>query len=89
MQRVTITPSHRHPLFAPTVTIHLKDGRSVSKEATGREFIWDYAELTRRIRGITPTLPIPEAQYDDLIATVSTLENLPRADRLIGLTVIP
>ena len=27
MRRVTLVPSHRHPLFAPAVTVHLRDGQ--------------------------------------------------------------
>ena len=89
MKRVTITPSHRQTLFGPAVTIHLKDGRSVTREGTGREFIWDFDEEARRIREIAPTLPIPAAQYEELIAACGALDTLERADDLIGLTVIP
>lgn len=88
MKRVTIIPSHRHTLFGPTVTIHLKDGRSVTRAATGREFIWDFDEEVRRLDPIVPGLPIPEAQYRDLIAACRGLDRLDRADRLIALTVV-
>ena len=89
MQRVTITPSHRQTLFGPKVTIHLKDGRSFTREGTGREFIWDFDEQARRIREIVPTLPIPSAQFEELIAACGTLDILQRADRLIELTIAP
>ncbi|MEX2617830.1 MAG: MmgE/PrpD family protein [Alphaproteobacteria bacterium] len=88
MQRVTITPSHRHPLFAPSVTIHLKDGRSVTKDGTGREFIFDFEGLVARIGGIAPSLPIPATQYEALTQACRTLETLDRADSLIPLTLI-
>ena len=87
MKRVTITPSHRHTLFGPTVTIHLKDGRSVTRAATGREFIWDFDEEVRRLEPIVPGLPIPEAQYSALIAACRGLDGLDKADRLISLTL--
>jgi 2-methylcitrate dehydratase PrpD len=88
MKRVTITPSHRHTLFGPRVTIHLKNGRSVSKTGTGREFIWDFDEEARRIREIIPGIPIPEAQYEELIAACRGLDGLDKAaDKLIALTV--
>ncbi len=89
MKRVTIVPSHRHTLFGPRVTIHLKDGRSVTKAGTGREFIWDFEEEVRRISPIIPGIPIPEGQYQDLIAACRDLDTLDRADRLVGLTVAP
>ncbi|MEM9683130.1 MAG: MmgE/PrpD family protein [Pseudomonadota bacterium] len=87
MNRVTIVPSHRHTLFGPTVTIHLKDGRSVTRAGTGREFIWDFDEEVRRLEPIVPGLPIAEAQYRKLIETCRDLDGLEKADRLIALTL--
>lgn len=87
MKRVTIIPSHRHTLFGPTVTIHLKDGRSVTRAGTGREFVWDFDEEVRRIREIIPGIPIPETQYEELIAACRNLDALDKAATLIGLTV--
>ena len=88
MHRVTIVPSHRHTLFGPTVTIHLKDGRSVTRAGTGREFIWDFDEEVRRIREIVPGIPIPEAQYEELIAACRKLDGLDKAATLIALTMV-
>ena len=50
MKRVTIIPSHQMTLFGPRITIFTKDGKSYTKQATGREFIWDFDEEARRIR---------------------------------------
>lgn len=88
MHRVTIVPSHRHTLFAPAVTIHMKDGRSFTKEATGREFIWDFEEEARRIREIKPGIPVSAEQFEALIETCASLENLDKADRLIAATLV-
>lgn len=85
MQRVTITPSHNMPLFGPKITIYTKDGRSYIAQGTGREFIWDYEELVRRMRGIAPGLPMSAAQYDRIIEACRTLDQAPRADMLVGL----
>jgi 2-methylcitrate dehydratase PrpD len=87
MKRVTIIPSHRMTLFGPRITIHTKDGRSYTKQATGREFIWDFDEEARRIREVVPGVPIPAAQFEDLIATCRDLERTRRADALVGLTL--
>jgi 2-methylcitrate dehydratase PrpD len=89
MTRVTIIPSHRQTLFGPAVTIHLKDGRSFTREGNGREFIWDFDEQARRIGELAPSLPIPAKQFDALIAACGTLDTAARADALIGLTIIP
>ncbi len=87
MKRVTLIPSHRMTLFGPRITIYTKDGKSYTKQSTGREFIWDFDEETRRIRGVVPGLPIPAAQFEDIIATCRDLDRQDRADRLIGLTL--
>ncbi len=87
MKRVTLIPSHRMTLFGPRITIYTKDGKSHTKQSTGREFIWDFDEETRRIRGVVPGLPIPAAQFEDIIATCRDLDRQDRADRLIGLTL--
>ncbi len=87
MKRVTIIPSHRMTLFGPRITIHTKDGRSYTKQSTGREFIWDFDEEARRIRDVVPGLPIPAAQFEDIIATCSDLDRQARADTLIRLTL--
>jgi 2-methylcitrate dehydratase PrpD len=87
MKRVRIIPSHQMPLFAPRITIFMKDGRSYTKQATGREFIWDFDEEVRRIREIVPGLPIGAPQYDQLIASCRDLDKQNRADAIVRLTV--
>jgi len=85
MKRVTIIPSHQMGLFAPRITIFTKDGKSYTKQATGREFIWDFNEEARRIRAIIPGLPIPPAQYDEIIATCRNLDREIRGAKLVQL----
>jgi 2-methylcitrate dehydratase PrpD len=87
MKRVTLIPSHRMPLFGPRITIHTRDGKSYTKQSTGREFIWDFDEEARRIRGVIPGLPIPAAQFEEIIATCRDLDRHARADRLVQLTL--
>jgi 2-methylcitrate dehydratase PrpD len=87
MKRVTIIPSHQMTLFGPRITIFTKDGKSYTKQATGREFIWDFDEEIRRIRGVIPGIPIPAAQFEEIIATCRNLDRENRADKLIRLTL--
>ena len=87
MHRVTIIPSHTMTLFGPRITIFTKDGKSYTKQSTGREFMWDFEEEARRIRDVIPGLPIPESQFEDIISTCRDLDNQDRADRLIQLTI--
>ena len=87
MKRVTLIPSHTMTLFGPRITIFTKDGKSYTKQATGREFIWDFAEEARRIRGVIPGLPIPAGQFEEIIAACRDLDKQDRADRLVQLTL--
>ena len=87
MKRVTIIPSHAMTLFGPRITIHTKDGRSYTKQATGREFMWDFEEEARRIRDVIPGLPIPAAQFEAIIATCRHLDRRDRAAELVDLTL--
>ncbi len=87
MKRVTIIPSHQMTLFGPRFTIYTRDGKSHTKQSTGREFIWDFNEEARRIRGVVPGLPIPAAQFETMIATCRELDRHDRADKLIQLTL--
>ncbi len=87
LKRVTIIPSHTMPLFAPRITIFTRDGRSHTRQGTGREFIWNFDEEARRIRDIVPGLPLPPAQFEQLIATCRDLDRQDRAAKLIELTL--
>ena len=87
MHRVTLIPSHEMTLFGPRITIYTRDGKNYTKQATGREFMWDFDEEARRIRDVIPGLPIPAAQFEDIIATCRDLDRQDRADRLIQLTL--
>jgi len=78
----------RRTLFGPRITVFTKDGRSFTKEGTGREFIWDFEEEARRIRPITSGLAISESQFAELIDTCRHLDHIDAAaGKLIGLTI--
>ena len=87
MKRVTIVPSHQMTLFGPRFTIYLKDGKSYSKQSTGREFIWDFEEEARRLHGVIPGLPIPAAQFESLTEACRHLDRESKADKLVRLTL--
>jgi hypothetical protein len=87
MHRVKLIPSHDMTLFGPRITIYTRDGKSYTKQSTGREFMWDFEEEVRRIRDVIPGLPISVPQFEDIIATCRNLDHQNRADRLIQLTL--
>jgi hypothetical protein len=88
MRRVTLIPTVRRPLFGPRITVFTKDGRSFTREGTGREFIWDFEEEARRIRPVAPGLAVGEAQFERLIDTCRHLDRVERAAQtLIALTI--
>jgi hypothetical protein len=88
MQRVTLIPTVRRTLFGPRITVFTKDGRSFTKEGTGREFIWDFEEEARRIGPIAPGLAIGQAQFGELIDACRHLDRVDQAaQKLIALTI--
>jgi hypothetical protein len=74
MHRVTVIPSVGRTLFGPRITVFTKDGRSLTKEGTGREFIWDFEEEARRIAPIAPGTAIGEARFAELIDSCCHLD---------------
>jgi 2-methylcitrate dehydratase PrpD len=88
MRRVRLIPAVGRTLFGPRITVFTKDGRSYTREGTGREFIWDFEEQARRIGPIVAGLAIGEAQFERLIDACRRLDTLGRAaEALIALTV--
>lgn len=88
MLRVILIPTVRRTLFGPRITVFLKDGRSFTRDGTGREFIWDFEEEARRIRPVAAGLAIPETQFAELIDACRHLDTIDRAaERLIALTL--
>jgi MmgE/PrpD N-terminal domain len=88
MHRVILIPTVRRTLFGPRITVFTKDGRSFTKEGTGREFIWDFEEEARRIAPIASGLAIGEGQFAQLIDGCRHLNRLDHAaEQLIRLTI--
>ncbi len=87
MRRVTLIPSHEMTLFGPRITVFTKDGQSYTRQATGREFIWDFEEEARRIRDVVPGVPVSAARFEEIIATCRGLDRADPAHRLVELTV--
>jgi MmgE/PrpD N-terminal domain len=87
MHRVTLIPSHSQPLFAPRVTIFMRDGKTYSRQGSGREFIWDFAEEARRLEEVVPGLPISGERFRELVEACRGLDGLENADELVRLTM--
>jgi 2-methylcitrate dehydratase PrpD len=88
MHRVTLIPMVRRTLFGPRITVFTKDGRSYTREGTGREFIWDFEEEARRIRPVASGLAISDAQFAELIDACRHLDGIEAAgQQLIALTI--
>src|SRR6202041_2261021 len=69
MHRVTLIPMVRRTLFGPRITIFTKDGRTLTREGTGQEFIWNFEEHARRMQPVRSGLAISPSQYDALVDT--------------------
>lgn len=88
MRRVTLIPMAGRPLFGPRITIFTRDGKSHTREGTGREFMFDFETLARRIAPVSAGLPIGESQFLDLVDACRHLGELETIrDDLIPLTL--
>ncbi|MBM3941332.1 MAG: MmgE/PrpD family protein [SAR202 cluster bacterium] len=87
MHRVKLIPSHDMTLFGPRITIYTRDGKSYTKQSTGQEFMWDFDEEARRVSDVIPGVPVPAAQFEEIIETCRHLDTQGRADRLVQLTL--
>jgi hypothetical protein len=88
LHRVVLIPVVRRTLFGPRITIFTRYGRSFTKGATGRDFIWDFEEEVRRIRPVGERAGIGDAQFAELIDACRRLDSLDgAARRLISLTL--
>jgi len=88
MNRVTLVPMANRTLFGPRVTVFTKDGRSFTREGTGREFIWNFEDHANRMRPIASGLAIAPDRYESLIDACRTLEQQDTAwKRLVTLTI--
>ncbi len=79
MHRVTIIPMANRTLFGPRITVFMKDGHSVTREGTGREFIWSFEDHATRMRPIAPGLAITPDRFETLIANCRELQQNPTA----------
>ena len=88
MHRVTLIPMVRRTLFGPRITIFTKDGRTLTREGTGREFIWDFEHHAQRMNPVRSGRAITPEQFDTLVDTCRTLDaQESAAARLIALTI--
>jgi MmgE/PrpD N-terminal domain len=88
MHRVTLIPMANRTLFGPRITIFTKDGRSIAREGTGREFIWSFEDHVRRMRPIAPGLAISPDRFERLMEACGTLDRADTAcEPLISLTI--
>jgi len=88
MNRVTLIPMAHRTLFGPRVTIFTKDGRCLTREGTGREFIWDFETHADRMRPIGAGLAITPERYEGLIDVCRSLDQEATAwESLVMLTI--
>jgi 2-methylcitrate dehydratase PrpD len=89
MRRVTLIPMAHRTLFGPRVTVFTRDGRSFTREGTGREFIWNFEREAERIKPIASGIAISAERFDGLIDACRTLEQQEIAWEPLILLTIP
>src|SRR3954447_23929321 len=84
MHRVILIPSVGRTLFGPRITVFTKDGRNYTREGTGREFIFDFDGLMKRMAPTISGMPISPAQFEKLADACRNLERVDKAsDKLV------
>ena len=89
MYRVTIVPMANRTLFGPRITVFTKDGKSHTREGTGREFIWDFETHANRMRPIAPGLAISADRFETLIEHCRALDRAENAATALIAPTIP
>ena len=80
----------RRTLFEPRVTIFTKDGRSFTREGTGRKFVWGLREASQAHRVHRSRSRYPGTQFATLIDTCRNLDRIEStAHQLIAPTISP
>jgi hypothetical protein len=69
--------------------VFTKDGRSFTREGTGREFIWNFEDQADRIRPIAQGLAITAERFEGLIDACRKLELQETAWEPLILLTIP
>ena len=86
MKKITITGVKERSYFTPKISVLMNDGKNYEGELTGKELKWGLEEEIKSIKALVPWLPVPEEQFDELVATVKEAEGLDKIDRLLKLT---
>jgi len=87
MQRVDVVGHQDRPPFAPRITIHTKNGTTYQGEFKGDELKWNLTMEIKQIRSLFDDLSWARDKLEDIVHTVSILEQESHVDRLISLCV--
>ncbi len=87
MARVRVIATQGQALLAPRITIHTRDGVAHTLQASGREFMMDFATLARRLMPVGPQVPIGAEGYGRLVQACRDLGQATDLSRLVALTL--
>ena len=85
MARVTVVPAQGQPLFAPRVTIVTRDGVAHTLQGSGREFLFSFEELARRLAPLGEGVPIGAEGYARLVAECARIDQASDIPTLLSL----
>lgn len=72
--KVTLVPRYDYPMFSPTITVHLTDGRQISGHYPYEQMAWDFDQVTERLRRSRDSLGERIERADLWHASVGALE---------------
>jgi len=89
MHKVDVVGHKDRKPFAPRIAVDMADGSIFQDQFTGKELKWDLATEVRRIVEIFPSLPAPLSQLEELVSTVTDLDQLDGLAPLLQLCTLP
>ncbi len=89
MKKVRVIPSHTQPLFSPRVTIFTKGGKAHTAEATGREMIFTFGEVSSLLTGVGEQAGLSRDGYSELVRSVGDLDGADGVSAVVSACTLP
>ena len=87
MERVNVIGVKDRGSYSPRMTVATKDGNSYVDEMNGDETKWGLETVSHRLREMFDSLVIPASQLEELVETVSRLDELDSIETMVGLCI--
>ncbi len=85
--KVKLNPTAGHPMFSPSITVKMKDGRTFDGHYPyERMGDWDFNRVVQELQKAVPGFPLGQAGMDAIVEVLRSAETLPSLDRIFEVT---